>query len=246
MSETSIKDFLAKISSGVKDTVDVTLQSSGKTIKCNILSLKQQKDIISCIADGLVGIVSFTRIINNIIEEVSSCNDILITDKPYVIIPLRFNALGTSYKNEDGTSLDISPILETLKTKKLLAKTSDSITFNNITVNVRVPTIKEESDITKKLEDEIKRNGEKNNTKNLGSIYIYEILKYIKSLEFDDSVLNFEKLPIKDKLEVIESLPLAHNKLIIQFIEAIRAEERDLLTVNDTVIEINPGFFNTD
>ena len=246
MSETSIKDFLAKISSGVKDTVDVTLQSSGKTIKCNILSLKQQKDIISCIADGLVGMVSFTRVINNVIEEVSSCNDILITDKPYIIIPLRFNALGNLYKNEDGTSLDISPIIETLKTKKLSTKTSDSITFNNITVNVRVPTIKEESDITKKLEDEIKRNGEKNNTKNLGSIYIYEILKYIKSLEFDDSLLNFEKLPIKDKLEVIESLPLAHNKLIIQFIEAIRAEERELLTVNDTVIEINPGFFNTD
>ena len=75
---------------------------------------------------------------------------------------------------------------------------------------------------------------------------VNEIIKYISAVKFDDIEIDYTSLKIKDKIDIIESLPLALNKKIINFIESFRKEEREILTVDDVVVEINPSFFDAE
>ena len=189
--------------------------------------------------------ISFMRILNTIIIEATGDETLRVYDRAPLAVALRVNSLGSTYKDEDKT-IDLTKVLEAYKLLTPAEKTTESVTHNGIVVDITVPTLKEENITIKKLEEEIKRNGDKNNTKNLGSIYVYEIIKYISTVKFDDIEIDYTSLKIKDKIDIIESLPLALNKKIINFIESFRKEEREVLTVDEVVVEINPSFFDAE
>jgi hypothetical protein len=168
-----------------------------------------------------------------------------IYDRTPIALALRVNSLGSTVKIDKETSIDLNPILEKLKTHKKTLKDEETFTYNDVEVNVRVPSLREENFVIKKLEEAVKRNGE-DNSKNLGSIYVYEIIKYIHTVKYDDLTIDYTDLKISDRIDIVEALPLALNKQIISFIEEFRKEERDLLTAENGVVEINPGFFDVE
>lgn len=244
MSADSISSFLNSIKDLKKETVTVFLPSKSSDIELTALNLKQQKDIISCIANGVTGLVSFNRILNNIIESASGLKDLTIIDRSPAIISLRIKAHGSTYKFEDKI-VDLNTIIDQLSTYKPVSDTATVLEYNGIQAIVGVPTLSQESNVISKLEEEVRRNGE-DNTKNLGSIYIYEIIKYVKSLEYNNITIDFDKLTIKERINVLESLPLPLNKLIINYIEDIKQKERELLTIDGVVVDISPGFFDVE
>jgi len=243
--DTNVATFLQKLGNIKAEYVSAFLPSKKTTLKLKPLNLRQQKDIISSVADGVAGMISFTRILNNAIIDATGDETVKIQDRAPLTIALRASALGDTYKDGEKT-ISLVQILNTYKTYTPEFKDEDVVTHNGITVNVSIPTLKEENLTIKKLEEEIKRNGEKNNTKNLGSIYIYEIIKYIQSIKIDDIEVDYTSLKVKEKIEIIENLPLILNKKIINFIESIRKEEREILTVDDVTVEINPSFFDAE
>lgn len=244
MSSANITSFLNSIKDLKKDTVSVFLPSVSENVDLTILNLKQQKDIISCIADGVSGVVSFNRVLNDIISTASSRTDLTVIDRIPAILALRVNAHGTLYTSEN-TTIDLNQIISKLNTYNPATESTAEFSYSGITATVSIPTLSYESSIINKLEDEVKKNGE-NNTKNMGSIYIYEIIKYVEQLQYKDVIINFTELPIKDRINLLENLPLALNKQIINFIEEIRRKERDLLTVGDITVDISPGFFDIE
>jgi len=245
MSNNNVSTFLTKIGNIKAEVVSAYLPSRKAVLKLKPLNLKQQKEVISSVADGVAGMISFMRILNTIIIEASGDETLRVYDRTPLTVALRINSLGSIYKDEDKT-IDLNKVLEAYKLLAPVEKTTESVTHNGIVVDITVPTLKEEIITIKKLEEEIKRNGDKNNTKNLGSIYVYEIIKYISAVKFDDIEIDYTSLKIKDKIDIIESLPLALNKKIINFIESFRKEEREILTVDDVVVEINPSFFDAE
>lgn len=244
MSNVNINSFLESIRELKKDTVSVFLPSISESIDLTTLNLKQQKDIISCIADGVSGIVAFNRILNNIILSASSRNDLTVVDRAPAIIALRVNAHGSSYTSDDEV-VDLNEILSRLDKYSPVKESTTEFTHSGITAKVAIPSLSYENSIIAKLEDEVKKNGE-NNTKNLGSIYIYEIIKYVETLKYKDITIKFNELPIKERINLLENLPLPLNKLIINFIEEIKRKERDLLTIGSVVVDISPGFFDVE
>lgn len=244
MSADNISSFLNSIKDLKKETVTVFLPSKASDVELTTLNLKQQKDIISCIADGVTGLVSFNRILNNIIESASGLKDLTIIDRAPAIIGLRIKAHGPSYKSEDKT-VDLNTIINQLSDYNPVSEPETVLEYNGIQATVGIPTLSQESSVISKLEEEVKKNGE-DNTKNLGSIYIYEIIKYVKSLEYNNITIDFGKLPIKERINVLESLPLSLNKLIINYIEGVKQKERELLTIDGVVVEISPGFFDVE
>lgn len=247
MSDTNVSTFLKKVNNLKADHITAFLPSKGGVIKLKPLNLKQQKDIISSVADGVAGLISFTRILNDIIADSLVANDdtLKIYDRTPIALALRVNSLGSTVKIDKETSIDLNPILEKLKTHKKTLKDEETFTYNDVEVNVRVPSLREENFVIKKLEEAVKRNGE-DNSKNLGSIYVYEIIKYIHTVKYDDLTIDYTDLKISDRIDIVEALPLALNKQIISFIEEFRKEERDLLTAENGVVEINPGFFDVE
>ena len=245
MSESSVEAFLKKINDGSSETINVFLPSKGKAIKVKVLNLKQQKEIISSAADGVVGAISFTRILNEILTQSVDDTELKLYDKVPLAIALRANALGSNYIDGDR-KINLNTIIERLNTYNHSIDDERMVTHNKIEVKLGIPTLAQESAAVKKLEEEIKRNGSDNHTKNLGSIYLYEIIKYIKQVSFDDIVLDYINLKTQEKIDIIEILPLSLNKKIIDYIEEVRAAEREILTVDDIVVEIDIDFFDVE
>lgn len=242
----NVSSFLKKINSIKGEDVKLHLLSQAAAISVPSLNLKQQKDIISCVADGVAGLISFTRILNSVVLDATDDNTLKVYDRAPVAVALRVNALGHEYKDADNKPANLLNVLNNIQ-KAYKKRTNDTCTveYANVRVDLAVPTLYEENAIIKRLEEEIKRNGD-NNTKNLGSIYVYEIIKYIKAITIDDTTLEYSDIKIGDKITLIEALPLFLNRKIIEYIESFRKEEKELLTDGDVTVEINPGFFDAD
>jgi hypothetical protein len=238
-----ISDFISKLSA-VNNNVAVDVPSVGEVVEIKPLSLKHQKDIISCVGDGVAGIISFTRLINTIITQNEGLKNVTQHDKLAIITALRVSALGSNYKAKDEV-IDISNLPKKIANYKFKTPSADSFSFEGIVVDVEVPSLEWETEVTKKLEDEVKRNGD-NNSKNIGSIYTYELIKHIKSVTLGQTKVKFNELKMRECVSIIEAIPLALNKKIIDFIEKRRVEENELLTINGVTIEISPGFFDVD
>jgi hypothetical protein len=246
MSENNVAEFLKKVEGIKSETVSVFLPSKKQELNARSLNLKQQKEIIASSADGTVGIIAFTRILNDIILDSTGDNTLKLYDRAPIVVALRSNALGSTYRVSEQETIDLGKITENYKTHKHTTKDKVAVVHSGIKVDLTIPTLAEENSIIKRLEEEIKRNGEKNNTKNLGSIYLFEIIKYVTSVTLDEIVIDYSALKIQQKIEIIENLPLALNKKIINFIEELRKVERDLLTVDDVTVEIDVDFFDAE
>jgi hypothetical protein len=246
MSDSNITEFLKKVESIKGETVSISLPSKKQEIKARSLNLKQQKEIIASSADGIAGVIAFTRILNDIILDATGDSTLKIYDRAPIAVALRGNALGAKYQFSPQESIDLNKILDNYKGYKHEIKDTATVEHNGIKVALTIPTLAEENIIIKRLEEEIKRNGDNNNTKNLGSIYLYEIIKFVTTVTLEDIVIDYTSLKTQQKIEIIENLPLALNKKIINFIEELRKIERDLLTVDDVVVEIDVDFFDAE
>lgn len=243
--EENVKSFLDKIQ-GLKDTKNkVYVLSTGKQIESSILTFKQQKDLISTIADGSIGALKFQKIINDIVIANTGLGDLKVTDKLPIIIKLRIDSIGKFYKFDDS-KVDLEEVLEKFKDLKFL--TSDTIK-GAVEVEIEIPTLAQENKVIQATIDIVKKDSESELGKSIGNIYTFEIVKYIKSVKFEDEVLNFQEVPIKDRFKIVDNLPVTINKDIISFIQKIKSDENDVLTVLvdevEKIIDVDVTFFDS-
>lgn len=242
--EENVKSFLEKIQE-IKDiTIPVYLVSSGKKSKSKPLTFKQQKELISTVTDGTVGALKFQKYLNQIVLDNTGEDSLRVVDKLPIILKLRENAIGESVTIDDSI-ISLVPILE--KIDKLEYIQSEMI-VGDIQLEVEIPTLKEENKVIQACIDIIKNENPDDLGKSIGNIYTYEIVKYVKNITFGEEVLNFQEIPIKDRVKIIENLPISTNKKIVDFIQKIKETETELLTVdvdgNMKTLELNVMFFN--
>ena len=79
----------------------------------------------------------------------------------------------------------------------------------------------------------------------VGKLYIYEIIKYIDSIQIDDDVLEMEDIRINERVKLVERLPLTMYSKISDFIESVNSYNSDVLTVDETEVAIDSEFFDT-
>jgi hypothetical protein len=240
----NVKNFLDKIQEIKEKKIKVNMISSGKEIESNPLSFKQQKDLISTIADGVVGALKFQKILNQIVLENTGDTLLRTIDKLPIILKLRSEALGDEAKiGEDRVK--IKKILDKIS-KKNKIKQSDKI-LGDIQVSLEVPLITSENQVIQATIDAVKKDGDELG-KNIGSAYTYEIVKYIKDIEFGGESIIFEDIHIKDRVKVVDSLPISINQKVIEFIQEINKIEREWLTVDingePRTLEIDVSFFD--
>jgi hypothetical protein len=65
----------------------------------------------------------------------------------------------------------------------------------------------------------------------LSEIYTYEITKYIKSLAVGEDIVQFSDISVRDRVKIVNNLPLSINKQIVEFIQDIKEKETDVLKV---------------
>jgi len=243
--EDNIKNFLEKIE-GIRDKKSkVFIFSSGKEEEATPLTFKQQKDLISTIADGTIGSLKFQKILNRIVLD-NTCNEDLKTiDRLAIILKLRSESLGEEVKIGE-TKVKLQKFLDKIK-KKSPIKLSYTI-VGDIQVILEIPLITYENQIIQSTIDGVKKDGDELG-KNISNIYTYEIVKYIKSVEFDGNVINFPEISIKDRVKIVDNLPISINQKIVNYIQDIKKIENEWLTVEvggeKKILDIDVSFFDS-
>jgi hypothetical protein len=162
----------------------------------------------------------------------------LVVDKIPVILKLRKESLGDIVKTSEG-EIDIRDI-------KILDKIDiplQHIVEGAVTVELDTPTLSEENKVINYAIDILKKDGEKDVGKNLTNLFTFEIVKFVKSVKFGDKSLGFSELSVKDRISVIENLPLSINQDIAKFIDKIKEIDR---TQTKVVIDGEEKSFDID
>ena len=235
----NVASFLTKLDKLNENTIDVFVPSLKKKVSTKPLNLKQQKDLISSVLDGLKGTLDFSRTLNKIIIQNSGINDLKIYDKIPFIVTMRKNALG----NKTGTA-DLDKVIENFKKVPFKLKDEGLVKFDNLKLTLKVPTLREENSILTKCEQDIST--EQDQLKDgVGKLYIYELLKYIQSVQVDDDIIDLSDVKISERVKLVEKLPLSVYTEVSSFIEGINKYNSDLLTVDEEEISIDVEFFDT-
>ena len=247
MEQTNFKDFLAEIQNLNDQTIKVKCLSKGAFIDCKPLTFSNQKAVISTLSSGegaILSILNFQRTLNNIILENTNDNTLSMGDKIPIILKMRGESMGSQIKI-DGEDLDITPNIQ--KAEILVFPTPSPI-VDQITVNLGVPSIVDENKVISYTMELLKREGNVEVGRTLGNIYTFEIVKFITSVAFGENVLEFSTLPIKDRVKVVESLPLSVNKKVISFIESFKKVENSALVIDvngvEKTFDIDVAFFD--
>ena len=239
-----VSSFLSKLDELNKEVIKVYLPSKEKTIEVKPLTLKQQKDLISSALDGLKGNLDFNKTVNRIIINNTGISDLKIYDKVPILIGLRKDSLGDKVQVDDET-VSLTRVIDNIKNTQFKIETEGSVKFKNLTVNLKIPTLKDESVLITKCDQDININKNDVLKEEVGLLYIFEILKYIDSLIIGEQEVILSEIRINERVELVEKLPLTLYKGISKFIEKVNNYTNALLTVDSSTLDIDSAFFDT-
>lgn len=238
------KNFLKTLEELNNNKFDVFCPYANKTIEANALTFKQQKDLISTLTDGTLGVIQFQRIINNILID-NTGEDLSVLDRVPAILKMRIQSIGEEII-VDGVKINISKILDKVGVTKF--PTLLPIKHTQFIVNLYVPTLREEIKILNSIVDDLKKDS-KDLGKSIVNVYTHEIVKFVDNIVIGKDVLDFKVLSVRDRINIVEKLPLSINKQIIKEIEKVKKVEADLLTVDvdggTKSFDIDVSFFDS-
>jgi len=235
----NVSSFLTKLDKLNDKTIDVFVPSLNKKVPTKPLNLKQQKDLISSILDGIRGTLDFSKTLNKIITDNTGLTDLKVYDKLPFIVSLRKHALG----NKAG-SIELQKVIDNIKNISFDIKDTTTVKKDGVQLVLRVPTLRQESILLSKCDQEIDQDQELAKD-GVGKLYIYEIIKYVDSLQIEDSVLEMDDIRIHERVKIVEKLPLSMYSKISDFIEKVNKYNSDILTVDDVEVNIDAEFFDT-
>ena len=235
----NVSSFLTKLDKLNDKTIDVFVPSLNKKVPTKPLNLKQQKDLISSMLDGIRGTLDFSKTLNKIITDNTGLTDLKVYDKLPFIVSLRKHALG----NKAG-SIELQKVIDNIKNISFDIKDTTTVKKDGVQLVLRVPTLRQESVLLAKCDQEIDQDQELAKD-GVGKLYIYEIIKYVDSLQIEDSVLEMDDIRIHERVKIVEKLPLSMYSKISDFIEKVNKYNSDILTVDDVEVNIDAEFFDT-
>lgn len=233
----------------LNDSKSITafVPSLNKEIALKPLNVKQQKSIIRSAIDPALTNITFTNAVNDIIVENSPTDiEFYAVDRPSLLIALRAQALGSdlSITQKDVVyDVDLQSHVDTFNTHifdtDLLTGAVDS---SGIKVNLLAPTIATDIRINKEASKTTSKSIKTSSDAlySIGDLFVYELVKYITSLEFNGNVIDFTDINIKHGIDVVESLPMSLSGKIVAFIEKLKAYEDNFtkITHNDKKLDI--------
>lgn len=248
MSVTSILSKLNQINES--NLISVYVPSAKKEMKFKPISVRQQKDLIKSGLDGILSGIIISNVINQVITDNSvEKYDFLVVDKIPVILSLRKQSFGSEFiskQDQNETRYDLDLILSKDLAYTNIGKTELSLDNVNITVTLDVLTLEEDTKINNFQLDKLKKGKEEDISETVGSLFIYEILKFITKLEVNKEEVDMKAYSIKDRLSVVENIPAELNNKILEYIQGFRKEEMDYITVDGNTLSIDARLFSKE
>jgi hypothetical protein len=211
------------------DTVDVTP-----------LTFKQQKSLITTGMDGVGGAMEFIKNLNTIICDNTKQKKLKLYDRIPIALALR-RELSNKLIEKDDKFVSVDDLVSNF-TKFTLNEIGEVI-GDGFVVNLRIPSLEEETKIIISCIEELKTVSEDNIGQNISVVLSYEIPKFIKSINFKDKEIMMDELSVIDKNKIIDHLPATITNKITEFIIKFRDYEESLLTFDGVSVDIDSNFF---
>tara|TARA_R100000005_G_scaffold88915_1_gene59114 strand:- start:194 stop:955 length:762 start_codon:yes stop_codon:yes gene_type:complete len=245
MDNITAKDFLKKLAE-LETDFNIYVPSLGKEVSTIPLTLKQQKDIISTATGGVQGSLEFTRKVNEAILENVKEKKLFPYDRVPIIVQLRKQSLGDRVLADNYEYVSLDNVVKNCKNEKAKFENTKEITVDSLKLKLRIPTLKEENEIIASCITELETIDPDDVSETVGTVFVFELIKYIHTISIKHEVVAFSDLKIQDRIDIIEKLPLSVYNQLVSFLRQIGKYEADILAVGDTYVTIGASFFEGD
>ena len=230
--------------------VSVYIPSAKKEMTFKPLSVKQQKDLIKSGLDGALAGLTISNVINQIIIDNSSEKyNFLVIDKIPIILSLRMQSFGPDVKiKEDDKEVvyDLQKILSEELEFTNSEKTTVSLGESAISVELEMLSLEDDIKINTFQLEKLRKNKQDELSDTVGSLFLYEILKFISKLTVNVDEVDMKNAPLKDRLTVVENIPAVLNNQILDYIQTFRKNEMDYITVDGNTLPIDARLFSKE
>jgi len=244
----SISSILSKLNDlNNSNLISVYVPSAKKEMQFKPLSVKQQKDLIKSGLDGALAGITISNIIGQIILDNSvDTYDYLVTDKLPILLALRKQSFGNSFILKEGdeeTEFNLDDILKNELNYSFDTQVEIKLANSEVVAHVDVIKIQDDIKINQYQLEKLRKNKDEAISETVGSMFIYEIVKFVTKILIGNDTLDLTTLPIKDRLTVIESVPVTLNNSILEYIQKFRKEEAEYVTIDGKVLPIDARLF---
>ena len=232
----SVNNFIDKLNKlKSEEIVSVKLPSSQKEIKLNPLSVKQQKNLLRLTMDGPAGVANTLKEINNIIFDnvIDKDVDISSIDKYAILLELRKKSLGSSITIDDK-KYNLNDIAKPEKPSPGVF--SATVKYSNIEVKLELPDLSKENKFLSKVAHEIKKVKEDQGKETITTMYLYEVIKVIKTISFDGTEISFSELTNDECKQIVENFPVSLNQKILNYVKVTKDYENSIITFSDGAV----------
>lgn len=241
-----IKSFIEELKQlNESDCFNVTVPSIGKKVKFKAFSVKQHKDLVKSLLDGAEGAISMYKVFNDIIfENCMEDIDFTLYDRNKILVDLRKQCVSNVLKI-DEKEYDLNDLPD-YKVDFELAK---QFTYKGITACVSIPSLSEDSKITEKSIVEFNKASldDKKVGSSLNILLVYELMKFINSVQVDDNIIQLSEIGTYDRKNIIDNLPLKLNNDVLEYIAQYKEHDQSMFTFSDgTKLTIDASFLSTE
>jgi len=239
MSKNQLQDFLDILDKCEDKSLKVNVSSKDHVL-VSPLSFKQQKTLITTGLDGITGVMVFVKNLNDIILNNSDDENLKIYDRIPIALALR-KKLSDKKIEKDEIKIDVDDLINQFK--KFDLDETRQIELDGYSVNLRIPTLKQENKSLSICIEDLKKMDSDNIGKNVALILSYELPKFIDSIMFGDNVIKFDDIPNSEKIKIMDKLPANVTNNITEFILKVREYDESLLTWSGITVDIDSSFF---
>jgi hypothetical protein len=230
--------------------VTVYVPSADKEMTFKPLSVKQQKDLIKSGLDGALAGLTISNVISQIIlDNTTEKYEFSVIDKVPIILALRMQSFGPDVKiKEDDKEIefDLSKILSNNLKFTNTQKTTVSLGESGVKIELEMLSLQDDITINNFQLDKLRKNKQDELSDTVGSLFVYEILKFISKLTVNVDEIDMKTIPLKDRLTIVENIPAVLNNQILEYIQTFRKDEMNFITVDGNTLPIDARLFSKE
>lgn len=238
-----------------ENTVSVYCPISQTTLNFKPLTVNQTKEMIKTRIDTNPDLVQVGTslantynniVIENCVEGAEVAKKLTIIDREVVLFELRVAADPVYKVNDKEIDLSViqKNITEKKPNKKIISNTKKlNFKAGDVVIKLSIPTLEKDRQLNSALTNLTK---DKQLNDILAEVLITEACKYIDSLSFGDTNIEFDSTTNSTNvLNIVQKLPSSVLNAISNHIETVKTYRNSLFSVDDELIELGSDFFSS-
>jgi len=230
--------------------ISVYIPSLKRDVKFKNLTLLQQKGLLrSSIEESLTKlsfIVSICDILKqNNLDAAIDIDTLFVFDRIALAIALRSKCLDNNYTTGENSKIDLNVVVENYKNIPLIDLNDSSLEHENFSITVTPPRIINDKKISEFSIKKMAASSDKDLKSILSELFVYELVKFIKTLTIKDTntTIDLTQITAEERVKLAEQLPSQLVIKLLEYIKTYREFEVKFTTTGENTIDVDGSFF---